>query len=345
MNRTAFSSNLPFSPEEIGKALSNALPGADRARSAGLAQLATVRDAKARSLSREQVVLARKHGTDAHPRIAEARQRFATNEALRREIAVASEIAETPLPKPDAATLVIHGFVRRRRDHAGLPGLTLALTDEQGNWLREPGYACTDRRGYFRLDVNLRESGENYDRAPRLTVFDAKGNTVHTEARAVTLKPGAVDYRYILLGDEDAECACTPPPAKAGGRPATTGPKAPAETQPPTSRPKDAPAGPSTSRVADLKHYEQPARQDLARSQPVEAVRGIGPKTGEKLRRAGIDDVAELSETKGADLVKLAGFDKKAPKPKPATKAKSSTEKAAEKKRADQAPSSRKPKS
>jgi predicted flap endonuclease-1-like 5' DNA nuclease len=44
-------------------------------------------------------------------------------------------------------------------------------------------------------------------------------------------------------------------------------------------------------------------------STPLESVRGIGPKTAEKLRAAGIPDLEALLRTPGARLVDVAGFD------------------------------------
>lgn len=330
-----FTSQLPMSPEDVSKALSASLPGIDASRASGLAQLGGLRDAKARSLSREQTLLTLKHGGAPHPRLAEAQQRFTVNEQLRREVAVMRELAETPAVEPRPDAMIVHGFVRRRSDHAGLPGLTLALTDAEGNWVRALGYACTDARGYFRLDIaapsetepksaaSRREAASAAAEAParslQLRVFDSKGHVLHTEKRPVALRAGRIDYRYILLGDDAAQCACTPPPATSGGRPATVGPKAPTETPPPaTTRPgTGTPQPEATSRVGGLRAYQQPAPATSAAGTPLEAIRGVGPKSAEKLRQAGIADVEHFEKTPGATFVKLAGFDKAAPKPAP----------------------------
>jgi hypothetical protein len=362
-----FSSGLPMSHDDIAQTLTGSLAGVDATRAARFNELSQVRNAKSRSLAREQALLAQKHGTAALPRIAQAQQRFAAGERLRREIAVMTELAETPLPEADPDQLIVHGFVRRRSDRVGIPGLTLALTDRDGNWLRELGYACTDERGYFLLDPMLRESqaaeagaeagdiktGINVEEAKReaearreaqtkaesaqsgahaagdastgrfakwdskgvayLRVFDAKGHVLHTEARPVQVEGGNVDYRTILLGDDAAECGCVPPPAKAGGRPARTGPT-PESPRSPALPPK--PARTATQpRVAGLKSYAAPDPDEVARrNQPLEAIRGIGPKSADKLRRAGIEDVGDFERRRGEEFVKLAGFDKTPPR-------------------------------
>src|SRR6185436_2257093 len=112
------------------------------------------------------------------------------------------------------------------------------LTDEQGNWLRRYGYACTDKRGYFELTIKLADSlkgnisasgtmteeekkrlAEEKARAAAntpsgtvapaaapgiLRVFSRDGRALHTEKEPVAVKANALDYRLILLGDEEA---------------------------------------------------------------------------------------------------------------------------------------------
>lgn len=291
MSSDTFSSANPPSHDVLAKAITSTLPGVDAARAQGYADLAVLRDAKARSLAREQKLLAQKHGTVRHPRITTARARFAQNQIFRREIAVMREIVETPLPATDKNTFVIHGFVRRRLDHAGIPRLTVAITDAEGNWIRELGYACTDKRGYFLLQAKLSvnqlardiyyvpaevrsssETGtsetsattEEKETKLRLRVFNAKGDVLHTEIRPVVVQAGSIDYRYILIGDDAGECACTPPPAKVGEQPSSGGSK------PPACKDATEDDRPTTPRVTGLKPYDQPTIEELQKPrQPV----------------------------------------------------------------------------
>ena len=67
--------------------------------------------------------------------------------------------------------------------------------------------------------------------------------------------------------------------------------------------------------MSRLKPYTQPPIEDLVgRSTPLEANRGIGPAKAGELRTAGKRTLTEYSETPGAELVKIAGFDKVPPK-------------------------------
>lgn len=153
---------------------------------------------------------------------------------------------------------------------------------------------------------------QNSDRGFQLRVFNRDGRVLHTEKRLVIPERDAIDYRLIILGDED--CGCTPPPEKSDEKSDPKSPRSPVAPPPAPVQPKPVPGTP-VGRVGDLKSYENPPPTGgQTPGQPLEAIRGIGPKRADALRKAGIDDVAEFSKTEGAALVKLAGFDKNPPK-------------------------------
>jgi hypothetical protein len=287
--------------KDVMASIKEALPGLDAARAQGFSQLGQLRTAKSQSLAREQRLLARKQGPN-HPRIATAARRLAVNEQFRRDIAVAREAAETPLPPTHANRFVIHGFVRRRKDQVGIRGLTLALCDAKGQWVRETGYACTDGRGYFAIAIDLSDkpqdnpsagsTGQKPDPtaassgtlAPLLVsteasyasraevraslvlrVFDRAGRTLHTEPSPVRIRAGSMDYRVIYLDDAAADCDCHPPPSEPGGKPAPRDPGVPpttGSTRPPSSTNPTAPVKPDP-RVGRVSSISQPTAEEL----------------------------------------------------------------------------------
>ncbi len=351
-------------PETSIQALNQAFPTLDANRAAGYAQLGRVRSAKSASLAREQKLLTLKYGAGAaaHPRLQYAAAALTQNEQLRRQAAATQEVLEASAPAVDANSFVVYGFVRRK-DQTGIPGLTLALTDASGTWLRLYGYTCTDKRGYFELRVTRNPNDKTADptqakteaelklaqaraaaagnnpaasaatgtpatgatglssginintnqdsasiRVVQLRVFSRDSRVLHIEQRPIVAQPNTLDYRLIILGDED--CGCTPPPEKSDGKNDPTAPSAPAAPPPAPAQPAPASAEP---RVAVLKSYQNPPPAQSG--QPLEAIRGIGPKTATKLRAAGIADVPAFENISGAALVKIAGFDKNIPKP------------------------------
>jgi|GEM_PF-6786058 len=352
---TSKSSRQQPDPEISIKAISQAFPTLDANRATAYARVSQVRSAKSASLAREQKLLTLKHGTADHPRVQYAAVALTRNELLRREVAATREVLESPAPAVDASSFVVYGFVRRK-DRTGIPGLTLALTDQQGNWLRQYGYACTDKRGYFELRVEKKSYEKPVDPVPpdktgeklkqeaekdqqraaaaagkpaetaatvggarpgsgdqvtpnpgadsrsslRLRVFNADGRVLHTEPRAVIPRPNAIDFRQIILDDDD--CGCTPPPEKSDGKQRPSAPSR-SEVPPPAPAPRRSTAQP---RVAGLKSYQNPTAQRPAAipdqtapqtapgSKPVEVARV------EKNRPARATARADASVEKGA---------------------------------------------
>lgn len=224
---------IPYT--EVAANLDKALDQADPQREAGLAQLARVRSAKQTLLQREQQRLSKKLGA-AHPRVRAMERKREANTAMLREVNLDLARAATPPIELDDEAWVLHGRVMDR-DRQGLPGLTLTLVDAKGNWVRELGYACSDKRGYFRFpDVELKaapkpESGRSAQLF--LRVSDRNDSVLHTDKPPLTPRPGRVDYREITLGEPPAQCRA---PGNTGNTPPKPGSDTPgrpsADTRP-----------------------------------------------------------------------------------------------------------------
>lgn len=107
--------------------------------------------------------------------------------------------AATPSPHVDQDGYVLHGFVCNRRGE-GVAGLTVALYDEQGNWLRDAGYDSTDEHGYFEIrkkrGASPKKSGP---RTVEIRIYNSDKKLVHRATQAVTLNIGRVDFREIRV--------------------------------------------------------------------------------------------------------------------------------------------------
>lgn len=195
--------------DDISRGFDKGLNTADEQRAAALERLQLVRNAKAAGLQREQKRLTAKYGPN-HPRVVAVTAQLEINRGLARDLALETERSKTELPAVDNQTWVVHGYVRDQ-NRKGLPRLTIALYDGAGtgaNWVKDLGYACTDDRGYFKLEVrNLK------DRAGTpvfLRVLNGQGATLYMDPKALTPTAGRLDYREIIISGEAVVC---PPPS------------------------------------------------------------------------------------------------------------------------------------
>lgn len=250
-----------FNPNEISfseveRNVENELARLDPERARGLAGLHRLRSVRATMMDREESRLTRKYGAK-HPRVTALQSRRQTNEQFRRDLAFETERAETQTPTVSEKGYIFHGFVLDPSGN-GVSQMTIALYDEKGNWIRQLGFGCTDARGYFlmRYEPARKPGGnESNDKAREQAVFEAmlsgssnaargegvriyvldrKKMRVHIEKNPLFPRPGQVDYRVIILGEQGGEPCEPPPPTQA--------------EQPTPSKPKPGPRAPATAR-------------------------------------------------------------------------------------------------
>ena len=199
---------------DISRGIDSGLNTSDQQRVAALERLRTVRKAKATSLNREQQRIAIKYGAE-HPRAQALAAKVELNRGFINDLVIEATKAKVEIPIVDQATWVLHGFVRDR-SRSGLPDLTVALFDgreRQGAWLRDLGYACSDKQGYFKL--TLRDFGGR-DKPVYLHVLNSKSVALYIDSQPLTPRGGQVDYREIIIGGEARDC--TPPTRQATDR-------------------------------------------------------------------------------------------------------------------------------
>lgn len=317
MQRSSASAQTPTAAE-TGLLLADGLLGLDAARANAFADLAPLSSAKATSLRRERAILARKYG-EKDERVVHLDTRIERQTGFQRDLNLAHVLAATPLPAADEKSYVFHGFVRNR-SREPQPGLTVALYDAKGTWVRELGYQCTDEHGYFlfrhaaagnaRTETTAEEAAKLAKESDlhaigkriafEIRVYDAKQNLLHREAEPLLPAPGQVDFRTIIIGGDG--CSCGAPPG--------------AEDSPPPIKPAPQAPAPAPQPAAVVSPPERPAPfvaapVKTATSTPLEDIKGIGPAIAKKLRAAGIPDLEAFLATPGEKLVEIAGFDAK----------------------------------
>jgi hypothetical protein len=239
----------------ISEAVEQGIAGADPARAVGLLGLHRVRAAKTKGMEREQARLSKKLGP-RDPRVLALNRNIELNRGLVRDLAVELDHAGIEAPIADANTWIVHGFVRDRA-LKGIPKLTVAIYDGKGAWIQALGFACTDERGYFKLSFSSAKPGAGTRSVattgattvsatitaatcgPELFihVLDKTGAHIFIDKGPLTLQPGNVDYREIILGDGTG--TCQPPHDASAPKP---GPKDPVVCSEP-SEPCEPPGG------------------------------------------------------------------------------------------------------
>lgn len=279
---TTKSTKIPV--EQVAKELDQGIAGADEARSADLAGLGRLRQVKAASQERSARRLAARYGKN-DPRVRALAEKAAVNRALTRQLAFERDRSLGGAPAPDPNGWIVHGHVRNA-DLSAAPGLTVALYDAKGTWIRQLGHDCTDAAGHFQLSYSKGEPGKpdpdrpgeetdtfvpgsGQDSLKRLRdtpvfaravattrvqlfvrVFDKNGQQLRQDGDALTPEVGAVDYREIILG----EGVCPPPepgPAPKPGDPS----EPPKEVRPVPPR-DDRPVKPPEDDRRDVKPPE-----------------------------------------------------------------------------------------
>ena len=209
-----------ISLDNIAESLDSGLSGLDADRKTKLDQLNSVRSIKAKQLQREKERLSKKYGEN-HPRVQVINTKIESNNVLIKGIEISASNAEVEVPEVNEKAWILHGFVKDK-NLIPMQDITVAIYDEEGNWMKVIGYACTDVKGYFRLDYNAEKVRKvnaselnsvklevSQQNAYYIHLSDKKGNQIYVDKRPLYPKLGQVDYRLIII-DKDA-ANCVPP--------------------------------------------------------------------------------------------------------------------------------------
>lgn len=213
---------------QISETLETTIVGLDRARAADLAEMGEVRTAKFTGLARDRIRLAAKLGAN-HPRVLALDGSLALH--AQASPGFASEIATSSVTPPSVTqtSWALYGNVIDG-SRAPIPGVTVALYQKEA-WVQRLGFACTDANGYFVLTVQ--EVGKA-DSGPFSINILRNRKVIYVDSVPVTIQPGHVEYREIVIGTTATTC---PPPAGSQDAPPSP-PTPPASTT--TSKPRPA---------------------------------------------------------------------------------------------------------
>ena len=195
--------------KEIIEKINDSFDSIENLRSGGLERIKLFHAVKNKALEKEKKRLSAKLGSD-HPRVKRVAARLQYNQGLFKDLNVEIERAKITVPSADKDSWMLHGRVLEK-DKKGVPGLTVGLYDENGNWIRELGYGCTDKLGYFSI-IYPQKGKEPRDISESLKLFiyvsDKNQKILHKDSEPLYLRIGQIDYREIYLTDEEI---CPPP--------------------------------------------------------------------------------------------------------------------------------------
>ncbi|MCP4117250.1 MAG: carboxypeptidase regulatory-like domain-containing protein [Desulfobacteraceae bacterium] len=209
MDNTIKGKDINISFSDISRKFEGRLKGADRDRLKGLGELSLTKRVKAAGLKQEKERLMEKLGPD-DPRVEKIRNRERNEKFLSRNLAQEIQRAGTDVSGFEREAWNLFGHVRDRNG-LGVPGLTVALFDENGNWIRKMGYGCTDKDGSF--SIIYPSKGEEKRKIPDspkvfIHVTDKDYRVLYKDSEPLYPLIGQMDYREIYLTKEEV---CTPP--------------------------------------------------------------------------------------------------------------------------------------
>ncbi|MGQ3685432.1 MAG: carboxypeptidase-like regulatory domain-containing protein [Candidatus Loosdrechtia sp.] len=197
--------------EEIFGKIDASFDNADKLRGEGLERVKLFHSVKNRALEKEYKRLSEKLG-DGHPRVKMLSARITYNQGLFKDLDVEIERAMVKVPSFDKNSWMVHGRVLDM-NRKGISGLTVSLYDERGNRVKEPGYGCTDKQGYFSIVYTPKERDKSEVTESMklfLYVSDKNYRIVYKDSEPLSVRIGQIDYREISLSGEDV-CSAPEP--------------------------------------------------------------------------------------------------------------------------------------
>jgi hypothetical protein len=204
-----------LSDKEIIDKFNGGMAAVETARVDGLKFLQTLQTVKNRAQVKEHRRLRAKLG-DQHPRVQRLASGIRYNAGLAENLTVQIDQSAIDPPAVEEKSWMVHGRVMYQK-RKGLAGLTVAIFDAEGRWMRQAGHACTDQHGYFAI-VHAPEKNPD-DPAQRkmlyfLHVIGPEGRILHKDPDPLNLAIGQIEYREIFLDPDKS--LCRPPEAGSG---------------------------------------------------------------------------------------------------------------------------------
>ncbi len=197
---------IPADPDSLAEQMGDLPRASDQLRLVGLDHASRVQGARLGATSR-RLALVQARRPDDNAAIAGLENRVAVETQALRSFQLAAQAAEIEVPARIAGTAVIHGRVFAE-DGTPSTDVTVAAIDATG---RSQRYACTDAKGYFRLNLPVTPDRSS---AVFLQVSGPDQAVLYRDSEAAPLVDQGVTYRQIQLGAA-GKPPCKEPPQRA----------------------------------------------------------------------------------------------------------------------------------
>lgn len=223
-----------FTSEQVSQKFDTGFGLFDENQKTSLQQFSGLQSIQLRLLQKERDRLSQKYGT-AHPRLQQIEAKLAIANGLDQELQEAVSASQIEVPTYNPKTWRIHGCVLNAQ-RQGIEGLVLSLFNADQQWIRELGFACTNKQGYFAIDYPAQNSqGDDINSPPVtpeqpliLTVTDRDRQIRYQDPTPLFINLGAIDYREIVLDLDQSPQPCPEPEAPSTPPP---GPPKPVQIQ------------------------------------------------------------------------------------------------------------------
>lgn len=196
-----------LSDKEIIDKFEGGMGTSEKGRADGLKNLQTLQRVKNRAQVKEHRRLQTKLGAQ-HQRVQRLAASIQYNQGLDKDLAVEIDKSAIDAPVLEENSWMAHGRVMDTHRLA-LPGLTVGIFNDQGQWFSQAGYACTDPRGYFSIVYTPEENAEEETKNVLLFflhVIGPDGTLLYKDPAPLSPEGSRIVYREIFIDRDQTVC-------------------------------------------------------------------------------------------------------------------------------------------
>jgi hypothetical protein len=219
--------------------LNDSLDQVERLRGENLDKLYSMQTVKDTAAKIEYKSLSAELGKD-HPKVKILKARIDYNANMFKELDEIIVRTKTKKPGIDDKTWVVHGMAIDK-NRKGVKGLTVALYNEKGEYLKDLGIVSTNENGYFSTAYSPKDVKRQYDESTKVfvKVINKEGKVLYQTAEPMFIKFGTIETLDIDIPGEEEIIAPPGSEPEPGTEPEKQKPEPEPEKQKPEPEPEE----------------------------------------------------------------------------------------------------------